>query len=215
MKGLLIVLTVFMLGNVAYAQKRIGFKNKMIKELNLNIGNMNFVEEFKPDFPSIWTDFNPESEEFKFTGYYTLDPKTFGSENQVLNGEVKLIRFQMQVDEEATLHMKEELTFNYRNGEMNGPIFYSRYFAENKGESEESQLVNAKWKKDIGLSASFNYDEGIYKNINYLETREFDRTKFIITQGEGYYISLEYFSTVIGINTASPNEKPVFRKLKY
>ena len=212
MKGLLIVLTVFMLGNVAYAQKRIGFKEKKISDLNINIGEMYGGEGAGPDFPLIWKDFMPDNDIYTFSGSYSIDPTTAGNEMPTLNGEVKLIRYQIQVAE-GTANLKEELTFNFSDGQMNGPVSYYSYSAEYDGEEDEEDMKNVKWVKSMGLVAT--YSDGEYKNINYLQTRTYDRNKFIITQGKGYDISLDYFQTIININTATPNEKPVFRKLKY
>ncbi len=214
MKNVLIVLVLIILANTAFAQKRISFRDKKISELNLNIGEMYETEGGRPDFPSVWSDFDPDSENYKFNGYYTITPQSAGEDEQILNGELKLIRYQIQVAE-GTLNLKEELTFNFKDGAMNGPVSYYQYSAENQGETDEADLKNTKWKKDIGLVANFSSDDVVYKNINYLETREYDRTKFIVTQGSWHEITLEYFQTIININTADPGSKPVFKKLKY
>jgi hypothetical protein len=204
-----LILTLF----VAHGQNKINFTNKKIDELGVNMGTMYGVEEFRPTFPNIWTDFDPSSDDYSFSGYYTLDKKS-DNENKILNGEVKLIRFQIQVAE-GTLNIKEELTFNFINGEMNGPISYFQYSSDNNGESTESDLKNIKWKKDISITANYNYAESKYKTINFLETRAWEKTKYIITQGIGYDISLDYFRTIININTSLPIEKPTFKKIKY
>lgn len=147
-------------------QTKVTFNNKKIGELGLNIGMMYGVEEFRPTFPLIWKDFNPNSDEYSFSGYYTLD-KSSDNENKILNGEVKLIRLQIQVAE-GTLNIKEELTFNFKNGEMNGPIIYSEYSSKNNGETVESDLKNIKWQKNISITANYNYEYGAYKSIIFL-----------------------------------------------
>ena len=215
MKGLLIVLTVLMLGNVAYAQKRIGFKSKTIRELNVvGLGEMYAGDGGTVSFPLIWKAYSPDNGDYTFSGHYSIDPTTAGNEMPTLNGEVKLIRYQIQVAE-GTANLKEELTFNFTDGQMNGPVSYYSYSAEYDGEEDEEDMKNVKWVKDLGLVATYSAADVSYKNINYLQTRDYDRTKFIITQSVGSDISLDYFQTVIGINISAPNEKPVFRKLKY
>ena len=187
--------------------------NKKINELGVNMGMMHGVEEFRPTFPIIWNDFDPNSDNYSFSGFYTLDKKS-DNENKILNGEVKLIRLQFCVAE-GTINIKEELTFNFINGDMNGPISYCQYSSECNGETNESDLKNIKWKKDVTISAKYNYTEGNYKTINFLETRDWEKTKYTISQGIGYNISLDYFRTIININTSLPNEKPIFKKIKY
>jgi hypothetical protein len=194
-------------------QNKVTFNNKKIGELSLNTGEMYGVEEFRPTFPLIWKDFNPNSDEYSFSGYYTLD-RSSDNENKILNGEVKLIRLQIQVAE-GTLNIKEELTFNFKNGEMNGPITYPKYSSEYNGETEESDLKNVKWKKNISITANYNYRDGTYKNVIFLETRDWEKTKYTVSQGTSYDISLDYFRTIININTALPNERPIFKKTKY
>jgi hypothetical protein len=194
-------------------QNKVTFNNKKIGELSLNLGKMYGVEEFRPTFPLIWKDFNPNSDEYSFSGYYTLD-RSSDNENKILNGEVKLIRLQIQVAEGA-LNIKEELTFNFKNGEMNGPITYSKYSSENNGETEESDLKNVKWEKNISITANYNYSDDTYKNVIFLETRDWEKTKYTVSQGTSYDISLDYFRTIININTALPNERPIFKKTKY
>lgn len=194
-------------------QTKVTFNNKKVGELGLNMGMMYGVEEFRPTFPLIWKDFNPNSDEYLFSGYYTLD-KSSDNENKILNGEVKLIRLQIQ-EAEGTLNIKEELTFNFTNGEMNGPIIYSEYSSEYNEETTESDLKNVKWQKNISITANYNYKYSAYKSINFLETRDWEKTKYTISQGTSYDISLDYFRTIIYINTALPNEKPIFKRIKY
>jgi hypothetical protein len=80
------------------------------------MGQLYGVEEFPPTFPLIWKDFSSNSDEYIFSGYYTLDLKS-DTENKILNGEVKLIRLQTYVAE-GTLHIKEELVFNFKNNRI-------------------------------------------------------------------------------------------------
>ena len=192
---------------------KINFNKKKINELGVNMGEIYGFQEFRPTFPLIWKDFYPSNDNFTFSGFYTLDTKS-DNENKILNGEVKLIKLQIQVAE-GTLNIKEELTFNFINGNMSGPIIYSQYSSDNNGETEESDLKNVKWKKDISISAKYNYADGNYKTISFLETRDWEKTKYTITQGVGYDISIDYFRTIIDINTSLPNEKPIFKKTKY
>jgi len=194
-------------------QNKVNFNDKKINELEVNMGMMYGVEEFRPTFPLIWKDFDPMSENYKFSGYYTLDQKS-DNENKILNGEVKLVKLQLCVAE-GTINIKEELIFNFLNGNMNGPISYCQYSSECNGETNETNLKNIKWKKDLTISAKYNYTDGNYKTISFLETREWEKTKYTISQGVGYDISIDYFRTIIDINTSLPNEKPIFKKIKY
>lgn len=197
----------------AQAQNRIYFKSKKLSDLNLNIGDMYGVEEFRPTFPLIWKNFDSNSEEFTFSGHYTLDAKST-VDDRILNGEVKLIRYQLQVAE-GTMNIKEELVFNFKNGEMNGLIKYDSYYADYNGETSEADLNKVIWKKDRSITANYNYAEARYKNINYNELIEWERTKIMITQGSGLDISLDYFQILTRLNTAAPNEKPIFKKMPY
>ncbi|MFO0415124.1 MAG: hypothetical protein ACK50E_05680 [Bacteroidota bacterium] len=197
----------------AEGQNKISFNNKKINELGVNMGMMYGIEEFRPTFPLIWKDFNPDSDDYSFSGYYTLDTYS-NNENKTLNGEVKLIRVQIQVAE-GTLNIKEELTFNFKNGDMNGRVIYSQYSSDNNGETSEADLKHVKWKKDVSISANYDYADGNYKGINFFEIRDWEKTKYTISQSVGYDISLDYFNTIININTSSPTEKPIFKKVKY
>jgi hypothetical protein len=197
----------------ASGQNKINFSNKKINALGVNMGEMYGVEEFRPTFPAIWKDFDPNKDDYTFSGFYTLDTKS-DKEIKILNGLVKLIRLQIQVAE-GTLNIKEELTFNFINGDMGGPISYSQYTSDNNGETNESELKNVKWKKDISISANYNHSDGKYTNINFSETRDWEKTKYTISQGNGYDISLDYFRTIINLNTSLPNDKPIFKKIKY
>lgn len=209
----ILTLIVLILATTTQAQNRINFKSKKLSDLNLYIGSMYGAEEFRPTFPLIWKNFDSNSEEFTFSGYYTLDVKS-NAENKILNGEIKLIRYQLQVAE-GTLNLKEELVFYFKNGEMNGPVKYNSFYADYNGEEGEDNLKNVVWKKDCSITANYNYDEYRYENINYSATSEWERTKISITQGIGNDISLDYFQTIIQLNTAAPNQKPVFKKIKY
>jgi hypothetical protein len=214
MKRILPILTALIIAMfTASGQNKINFSNKIINDLGVNMGEMYGVEEFRPTFPIIWKDFDPNNDNYSFSGYYTLDSKS-DNENKILNGEVKLIRLQFCVAE-GTIHLKEELIFNFMNGDMNGPISYFQYSSECNGETNESDLKNIKWKKDMSMSANYTYSEGNYKNINFSETRDWEKTKYTISQGNGYDISLDYFRTIINLNTSLPNEKPIFKKIKY
>jgi len=197
----------------AQAQNRINFKSKKLSELNLHIGNIYGLEMFRPTFPLIWKNFDSNNEEFTFSGYYTLDLKST-TENRILNGEVKLIRHQLQVAE-GTMNIKEELVFNFKDGEMNGLIKYDSYYADYNGETSEADLKNVVWKKDCSIRANYNYDEARYENIIYSAQIEWERTKIMITQGSGFDISLDYFQILTRLNTAAPNEKPIFKKMPY
>ena len=214
MKNVLIVLVLLTLGNSAFAQKRITFKAQKITDLNVAMGDMYGGDGSTPSFPLIWKDFDASSDEYTFTGYYSIDPKTAGTEMPVLNGEVKLIRYQIQMAE-GTANFKEELTFNFVDGQMSGPVSFYSYSAEYDGEQDEADLKNTQWTKDLGLVANYSLADASYKNINYLKTNDYERTKYIIIQAVGYDISLDYFGTIIGLNTSPPNQKPVFKKLKY
>jgi len=205
-----LILTFF----AAIGQKKVPFNNKTINQLGIGIGDMYGLGGTRPTFPLIWKDFNPNSDEYLFSGYYTLD-KSSDNENKILNGEVKLVRIQFCIDE-GTINVKEELTFNLTtNGELNGVISYFKYSSECNGETNETDLKNVRWVKDISISAYYNYDDGNYKNINFLEIRDWEKTKYTIAQAIGYDISLDYFSTIININTSLPQEKPIFKKIKY
>ena len=214
MKNVLLILASLIFSFfAANGQNKINFNNKKISELGVSMGGMKWVEEFRPTFPYIWSDFDPDSDDYSFSGFYTLDIKS-DNETKILNGLVKLIRLQIQVAE-GTLNIKEELTFNFINGDMSGPINYSQYTSENNGETDESELSNAKWKKEVSISADYKLPEGKYINITFSETRDWEKTKYIISQGVGYDISIDYFNTIISINTAMKNEKPIFNKIKY
>jgi hypothetical protein len=214
MKNVLLILASLIFSFfAANGQNKINFNNKKISELGVSMGGMKWVEEFRPTFPYIWRDFDPDSDDYSFSGFYTLDIKS-DNETKILNGLVKLIRLQIQVAE-GTLNIKEELTFNFINGDMSGPINYSQYSSENNGETNESELHNAKWKKEVSISANYMLPEGKYINISFSETRDWEKTKYIISQGVGYDISIDYFNTIISINTAMKNEKPIFNKIKY
>lgn len=214
MKKFIIILCVVFLGNSTDAQQKIYFKDKTIASLNLNIGSMYRNEESgtSRNFPDIWRDFDPDDGEL-FSGYYTLDPKS-DNDNKILNGEIKLITLQIQVAE-GTMNIKEELTFNFVNGNMSGPTSYFWYRSNNNGETNEAELINVKWKKEIAITANYDQNGDRYKNINYLRIDDWDRTKYTISQAVGSSISLYYFGTIIDINTALPTEKPIFKKIKY
>lgn len=197
----------------AFSQKKVYFNNKKINDLKVNIGIPYGMEEFKPTFPNVWIDFDANSEYYIFSGYYSIDPKSTGEE-PILNGEIKLNRYQFQVGE-GTENIKEELTFNMKNGNMSGAVTYNEYFSDYNGETNESDLKNTKWTKTISLSAFFNEMTGNYQNIIYAEFRDYVREKCTVTQANSYDISLNYFNTVIKINEASIKDKPVFKKVKY
>ena len=213
MKTTLLTICLFITAS-AFCQKKVYFNNKKIADLNINIGNPDWVEEYQPTFPNIWSDFDSNSEDYVFSGYYSIDPKSNGEE-AILNGEIKLTRYQIGAGAEATLNIKEELTFNMKNGNMNGSVSYNEYISDNNGETNESELKNTKWAKTINVYSYFNEKAGAYQNIVYDEIRDWVKEKYSITQANGYDISLSYFNTIIRINQASPKDKPVYKKVKY
>lgn len=213
MKILIAIISILILSKSSFSQNKIYFESKKISDLNINTGNMFGVEEFRPDFPFIWKDFSPNNENYIFSGYYSISANS-ESDNKILNGEIKLIRYQICVAE-GTLNIKEDLTFNFKDGQMQGPVNYSRFSTECNGETNEKEYKNLKWKKDLNISANYSSSLGYYQNINYNETRDWDKTKLSISQFKGYDISLDYFDTIIHINTCAPNEKPVFKKVKF
>lgn len=207
-KALLILSCLLLILNFTNGQNKVYFKNKKISELEVNMGEMYGVEGFSPTFPIIWKDFDPSGDNYLFSGYYSLN------KDKSLNGEVKLTRLQIQIAE-GTLNVKEELTFNFVNGEMNGPVIYSQYSSDNNGETTESELLNKKWKKDMSISANYSPSDGKYKNINFVRTNEWEKTKYIITQTNSYDISIDYFGTIIDINTSAASDRPIFKRIKY
>jgi hypothetical protein len=206
-----ILILCFFASITTFAQKKISFKDKKIVDLNVNMGQDYWVEEFPPTFPSIWNDFSSNSDDYIFSGYYTIDLKS-DTENEILNGEVKLIRLHTYVAE-GTLHIKEELVFNFKNNAMSGPVRYNQFYADVE-ETDDDELKNKKWEKVTSITANYT-NSGGYQNIVFNEFLKGDRTNYIITQTKRYNISLDYFQTIIELNTCLPNEKPVFKKLKY
>ncbi len=169
------------------------------------------AEEFRPTFPFIWNDFYPDNPEYSFSGYYSYSTNS-QDESIILNGLVYLTRYQIQVAE-GTLNIKEELQFNFKNGEMDGPIKYTRSYCENNGETEENEVKNRAWKKECIITANFNNLEYKYKNIKYLIYTYDSNTAYSITQSESNDISLHYFGTIIELNTTPLAKRPVFKKI--
>jgi len=69
MKTTLLTICLFITAS-AFCQKKVYFNNKKIADLNINIGNPDWVEEYQPTFPNIWSDFDSNSEDYVFSGYY-------------------------------------------------------------------------------------------------------------------------------------------------
>jgi hypothetical protein len=192
-----------------FAQHRVYFKEKKIADLGLYLDHRFYDPSSVPNFPPIWSDFNSDNEEFVFSGYYS---KTQDSDHEImLNGEMKLVRIQMEV-REGTQHLKEELIIQYEMGKVRGPLKYNRYSVDAGDETDPSDIPYSKWQKEIILTAFADF---YYRDISYTEFIDYERTKITIKQKTGMDISLDYFWTLIRINTAKPDEKPVFKKVKY
>lgn len=195
------------------SQIRVNFESKSLNELELFITSS---MEQGPSMPDVWDNFNRD---WVFSGYYTLDPQSDG-ENKILNGVVKLILLELGVAE-ATMNIKEELTFNLENGLLNGPINYLSFSSDHNYETTESDLSKIKWNQDISISANYNLSNYSYENILYSETRKFfinfgeqEIKKYTISQKSNYSLSIYYFKTIININTLTPDQRPVFKELK-
>ncbi|NBU48032.1 MAG: hypothetical protein EBS34_11460 [Flavobacteriales bacterium] len=195
----------------ALGQKKVTFKDKTIGELEIGIGYNN--PDMRTTFPDIWDDFEPYSENYIFSGYYTLDPKST-AEEVILNGEVKLTKIELGAAE-GTMNYKEVLSFNFVNGEMNGNISYNFYSSEYNEETEETNLDNVKWVKQASLSAVYDGNEGVYRTINFMLDDDVKREKYTITRRKAYQLYLSNLWTIIDLNTCTEDEKPVFSKVKY
>lgn len=213
------ILTLFMLFiasvPITEAQQRVNFKDKKLSELNTswypNVGRGG--EEFPPTFPSIWSTFSAESDDFVFSGYYTVKGKNEEG-LPIVNGPVRLER--LRGDDEMGEYYKEVLTFNINsdwgafesgNFGLNGTIEYT-FFYQAGSEDEEASDNNAQWVPYITIRSSYINDE--YQSVTYTQKMG-DVDIYIITQQKSYTLDLAYFQTIINLNIAEAEYRPNFR----
>jgi hypothetical protein len=193
------------------AQQRVNFKNKKLSELNTS---------WYP-IPDIWSTFSEDSDDFVFSGYYTVkgvDEKGL----PILNGPVMLERIKNIFEEgdpvasdwHGTKSTKEVLYFNV-NSKMNdvdsgnfglfGTVEYTLYDSQNSSPDSNDES----WELNIKMTASIG--DYAYENISYTLREWMLDTTYIITQQKSLTLNLEYFQTIIKLNTADPEFKPLFR----
>jgi len=123
------------------------------------------------------------------------------------------------------VHYKEELNFNvnanFDFSESNsdsppaglfGQLNYAWYWVNSNGESNPSEINASSWERYITIEATasaFGFD-----NIKYTHKKWGENTVYSITQQRSFTLFLEYFDTIVRINTSEPEEKPVFRVIQ-
>ena len=72
-----------------------------------------------------------------------------------------------------------------------------------------------KWVKQSSISAVYDGNEGVYRNINFMLDDDVKREKYTITRRKAYELYLSNFGQILNLNTCPEDEKPVFSKVKY
>ena len=189
-----------------------------IENISLNFGpfGVGGVSLERCEFPEIWpnSDYGYAGVDFIFSGYYTVaNDKDWGED--VVDGEIKLIRTR----DEDVQRIKEILCFTIKKGSIVGKIQYKRYTSESFEESDP-EIIKGSWIEESSITAfASNLQPGqhYYKNIKFVEKTSDENGNlltYVIEQKSGPDISLNYFKSLIVLNSLQPDEKPIVKKIK-
>lgn len=200
----------------SFGQKRVYFENTKIEGLGLNFGNFGVGEVSLEQciFPEIWdnSDYDYAGVDFIFSGYYTTVISENGS--NVVEGEIKLIR----TKDGNVNKIKEILVFNVKKGLIFGKVSYKRYTLEDIFEDSDPEILKGNWVEESSITAiasNIQSGERLYKNIKFIENTSDTNGKLItysIQQKSGPVISLNYFKSLIVLNSLKLDEKPIVKK---